>query len=119
MPLMRCSHCAGDWLYIPHGYRHRADARADSISLTVGVMSPSALDIFDFLRRELLDSLLWRQRLPIDLASLPEDSNATSPHYEALFQQLGGDLQRLLREPGLAKRYTEQWQNRFRENLRE
>jgi 50S ribosomal protein L16 3-hydroxylase len=65
MPLMRCTLAVGDWLYIPGGYWHRTQAAdVESISLSVGVLSPNGIDAFDFLRTKLLDSLQWRQRLP-------------------------------------------------------
>lgn len=65
MPVMRCRLLAGDWLYIPGGYWHRTQAGGESISLSVGVMPPTALDLFDFLRKKLVDALRWRQRLPL------------------------------------------------------
>src|SRR5947209_3055839 len=64
MPVLRCTLAAGDWLYIPAGYWHRTRAGEESVSLSVGVLSASALDVYDFLRRQLLSSLRWRQRLP-------------------------------------------------------
>ncbi|HEV3339654.1 MAG TPA: cupin domain-containing protein, partial [Pirellulales bacterium] len=51
MPLSRCLLSAGDWLYVPHGYWHKAEARDESISLAVGLMCPTALDLLDFLRQ--------------------------------------------------------------------
>src|SRR5690606_27495317 len=61
MPLMRCLLQAGDWLYLPSGYWHKAEARELSLSLAVGVMAPAAISILDRLREELLQSLVWRQ----------------------------------------------------------
>lgn len=65
MPMLSCKLAAGDWLYIPGGYWHRTEAGAESISLSVGVLAATALDVFDFLRSRLLQSLEWRQRLPV------------------------------------------------------
>jgi len=50
MPLMRVLLDAGDMLYIPCGYWHRAQAvkgKENAISLAVRVMSRSAVDLFD------------------------------------------------------------------------
>src|SRR5262249_27039897 len=55
MPLLRVTLAAGDWVYIPCGYWHRTEAGSEeSISLSVGVRSPSAVDVYDYLRRQLL-----------------------------------------------------------------
>ncbi len=100
MPLMRVLLSAGDWLYIPCGYWHKADARDSddtSISLALGVMSPSAIDVYDFLRGRLLDSLLWRQRLPVNGAASPVSHDQLVERYRELFEQLAEDLARTLR----------------------
>jgi 50S ribosomal protein L16 3-hydroxylase len=52
----------GDWLYIPGGWWHVAKATEDSLSLSVGVMPPTALDRLDALRAELVSRPLWRRR---------------------------------------------------------
>ena len=62
MPLVRGLLSVGDWLYIPCGYWHKAEARDSdetAISLALDVMSPSAIDVYDYLRARLLNSLLW------------------------------------------------------------
>jgi len=64
MPLVRCCLQPGDWLYLPAGYWHMGKARESAISLAVGVLSPAAIDIYDWARQQLLQSLVWRQRLP-------------------------------------------------------
>lgn len=67
-PLMRVLLRQGDWLYIPCGYWHKAetpDSGETAISLAVGVMSAAAIGLYDMLRPQLLESLVWRQRLPI------------------------------------------------------
>jgi 50S ribosomal protein L16 3-hydroxylase len=97
MPLMRCLLKAGDWLYIPNGYWHKADAVGDeiAISLAVGVMAPSALTIWDHLRTELAESLLWRQRLPTLGDSRGLDENARQG-LTTLMKQLAEDIERRL-----------------------
>lgn len=99
MPVYRCTLAKGDWLYIPAGYWHRGDAQSDSISAAVGVMAPSAMDVYDFLRRDLLSSLLWRQRLARTEAGGPTDE-----YWQALSTELARDLGRRLADPELLAR---------------
>jgi len=59
MPLWSCLLRPGDWLYIPTGWWHSArGAEGDSISLAIGLMTPSAIELLDFLKLELLNSLV-------------------------------------------------------------
>ena len=102
MPLSRCLLSAGDWLYIPHGYWHKADAKEASFSLAVGVMSPSALDLFDFLRQRLPESIRWRQRLPVVGAASPLSAEDLLEQHQELLAELGADLARLFRDEKLA-----------------
>lgn len=97
MPLMRCALNAGDWLYIPSGYWHMATSRELSISLAVGVQPCTAVDVFDFLRPQILNSLVWRQRLPV--VSPMADEAQLREQFECLFQQLGQDLAKMLANP--------------------
>jgi ribosomal protein L16 Arg81 hydroxylase len=112
MPAMRCLLAAGDWLYIPAGYWHRTGCQEESISLSVGIQSPSAIDVFDFLRPQLLDSLRWRQRLPpAGEASSISDSERLE-QFQALFQELGADLAKALSEKKLAASFLAQLRDR-------
>jgi len=97
MPLMRCELAAGDWLYIPSGYWHRGDARELAISLAIGVQPTTAVDLLDFLRHRALNSLLWRQRLPV--AGPADQSAEAAAALRAIFQELARDLERQLRDP--------------------
>ena len=96
MPLMRCLLHAGDWLYIPTGYWHQATALEPSISLAVGVLSPSALDIYQLARGRLAQSLQWRQRVA---GQRPSESDGTfaerRERYRDLLRTLSDDLVRL------------------------
>lgn len=100
MPLMRCLLKAGDWLYIPNGYWHKADAVGDdvTISLAVGVMSHPALAVWDLLRTQLTDSLLWRQRLPTTGNAGDSEEN-TRQALTALLRVLSEDIRRRLEDP--------------------
>ncbi len=108
MPLMRVLLTAGDWLYIPCGYWHKAEARGTgeaAISLALGVMSPAAIDIYDSLRARLLQSLLLRQRLPVrgEAASLSDEQLAE--RYGEIFRQLADDLVKMLNDEQLVRQY--------------
>ena len=105
MPVMRCRLMAGDWLYIPGGYWHRTQAGGESISLSVGVMPPTALDLFDFLRKKLVDSLRWRQRLPIPEHLLSDVNLAEQP--DQLARDLASDLAQLLADDRFIQQFWE------------
>jgi 50S ribosomal protein L16 3-hydroxylase len=107
MPLIRCELAAGDWLYIPSGWWHRTEASEESISLSVGVLSATGLDVFDFLRARLLQSIRGRQRLPASGAAAGMDPAAPSGDatieecYHEVFRELGEDLAKEFRREEL------------------
>src|SRR5262245_37395256 len=99
MPLVRCELAAGDWLYIPSGYWHMGESRETAISLAIGVAPHTAVEVFDFLRPQIVESLFWRQRLPVvgDAAAMSEEE--LCEQYAALFKQLGQELLKQLGDP--------------------
>jgi 50S ribosomal protein L16 3-hydroxylase len=101
MPMMRCELAAGDLLYIPSGYWHMGESREEAISFSIGVQPRTGVDVFDFLRTKIIDSLLWRQRLPVAGTVAAFNEQELRHEYEALFQQLAGDFQKLLHNPRL------------------
>ena len=105
MPAMRCLLAAGDWLYIPAGYWHRTECQEESISLSVGIQSPTAMNVFDFLRPQLLDSLRWRQRLPPAGEASPLAHDELLAECQALFESLGADLSKLLADKRTAEAF--------------
>jgi ribosomal protein L16 Arg81 hydroxylase len=62
-PLLVCPLVPGDWLYIPSGFWHVARATEDSLSISIGVLPPTAMDLFDRLRHAFAESAAWRTRL--------------------------------------------------------
>ena len=106
MPLMNCTLTAGDWLYIPAGYWHRADSSQDSISLAVGVMSSTALDLFDHLRTQLVQSLVWRQRLPVP-GTAGNSRHQLLETYQELCRELSRDLTLQLENAALLESFFE------------
>ena len=109
MPLLRVELAAGDWLYIPGGWWHKAQTRGDEValSLAIGVMPRTAIDVFDHLRTKLLDSLVWRQRLPI-LGEARGEADAAAPLREML-HMLGEDLRREMQRAALAAELERQF----------
>lgn len=107
MPLVRCRLEAGDWLYIPGGYWHSTEAGAESYSLSVGIAAQAGIDVLDFARQELLDSLRWRQRLiPLgDLSGM--DEAALQDALAAHFNELAADLAKLLHDPRFVERFIQ------------
>ena len=97
MPMMRCTLQAGDWLYIPSGYWHATRALEESISLSVGIKAPSALDVLDWLRPTLASSLLWRQRLPPLGAAGSIDPDELKLRLRTLLNELAADISGNLR----------------------
>jgi ribosomal protein L16 Arg81 hydroxylase len=107
---MECKLQAGDWLYIPPGYWHAAQAEELSISLSVGVMSPTAIDLLELLRPLLVESLRWRQRLPLTgHLSGPSDVESRE-RLRALLADLGQDLAGQLSGEEFFARYL-QWRS--------
>jgi ribosomal protein L16 Arg81 hydroxylase len=106
MPLVRCNLAAGDWLYIPGGYWHMTQAGADeSVSLSVGVLAPTAIDVYDFLRPRLLSSLRWRQRLGCSGSAAVQTPAELESDLRALFRDLAGDLAKLLGDATLLREF--------------
>jgi 50S ribosomal protein L16 3-hydroxylase len=99
MPLVRCELAAGDWLYIPSGYWHMGESRETAISLAIGVQPRTAVDLFDFLRPQIVNSLLWRQRLPVAGSAAAVRDEELREQYMALFNQLGDGLSKLFSDP--------------------
>jgi 50S ribosomal protein L16 3-hydroxylase len=99
MPLMKCTLAAGDWLYVPSGWWHKGSALAGepAISLAIGIMPRTGVDVFDLLRGEVLQSLLWRQRLPVAGAASPLDAAGQRAAIEQLLNALADDVSKLLR----------------------
>ena len=99
MPLMRCELSAGDWLYIPSGYWHMGESQETAISLAIGVQPRTAVDLYDFLRPQIVESLLWRQRLPVAGAAANSSNDELRQQYAELLAQLNQDIQKLLNNP--------------------
>jgi 50S ribosomal protein L16 3-hydroxylase len=105
MPLMKCELAAGDWLYIPSGYWHRGQSRETAISLAIGVQPRTALDVVDFLRPRLVESLYWRQRLPVAGAAAVGSDEALLAEYAQRFAQFGEELRKLLSDERQAQAF--------------
>lgn len=103
MPVMRCELAAGDWLYVPSGYWHMGRSQETALSLAIGVQPHAAIEVHDFLRPRLLQSIFWRQRLPVAGAASQLSPEELAAAYEELFQTLAGELSRTLANPSQAR----------------
>jgi ribosomal protein L16 Arg81 hydroxylase len=116
MPLTRCELAAGDWLYIPSGYWHRGTSRELALSLAIGVQPRTGVEVFDALRRRVLDSFLWRQRLFVaGRASELSDEQLLAAYREA-FATLGNDLAKQLADPILAAQFISKMRSETERN---
>jgi 50S ribosomal protein L16 3-hydroxylase len=108
MPVMKCRLEAGDWLYIPGGYWHMGQSHEAAISLAIGVMPVTALDVLDFLRPRLRESLLWRQRLAPGGAAAAMTDEELAETYRTIFASLAADLGRQLADSATARAFLDQ-----------
>lgn len=107
MPVMHCTLETGDWLYIPSGYWHKTVASSTSISLSVGLQAPTALDIHDFLRSRLSASMLWRQRLPCSGQANSASDDELLAAYRSVIKDLRSDLDTILNDDQLIRAFLE------------
>lgn len=104
---MTCTLSPGDCLYVPAGYWHSARGVAGrSTTVAFGVMSATALDLLDALRRRLAGSLVWRQRLvPVPGAAGAAAPSAPADPYGTLLTELGRDLAAALADPDFPRAF--------------
>lgn len=107
-PVETRSLSAGDFIYIPAGHWHMAQAPEEALSISIGLMAPTLLDVLDSVRATLASNPVWRRRLPaLGHASELDDARKLEL-LRTLFTELGGELQRALSEPGLPLRFLAQ-----------
>jgi 50S ribosomal protein L16 3-hydroxylase len=111
MPLMKCMLNAGDWLYIPSGYWHMAAASEMAISLAIGVVPRTGVDLFDHVRAQVVDSLLWRQRLPVLGQAATHGDQELLAALGEVAQQLGEDFRRMIASPAVLNGFVERLRN--------
>lgn len=95
---------AGDWLYIPSGWWHRALTQSESMHISVGLMPRSAVDIAGFLSEYLVQFPHWRTRIPVHKDGPIEAELAM---YMDAFEKLGNDLQNNFKDPEFIKAFIE------------
>ena len=88
---------AGDWLYIPAGWWHRAwTAEEGSMHISLGMMSKTAIDILPILIKELAKNSFWRTRLPLYQRFASKEEEVA--FYQEGMKELGKDLMQKLAE---------------------
>lgn len=106
-PVQECQLEAGDWLYIPGGYWHNVTApEHDAISISVGLMPATPIDVLDFLRSQLLRSPAWQRRLPMLGHASPLSDAEKMEAYQTLFRELGDELKRMMEDPRQVLRFV-------------
>jgi 50S ribosomal protein L16 3-hydroxylase len=104
---LRCRLCPGDWLYIPVGYWHRAEAASDSFHLSVGITAASAFDYLQDLLPRLSKNLLWRQRLPARGNLNTHSDDEKLAEYQKIIHQLGRSLAAELEDESSLRSYID------------
>lgn len=99
---------AGDFIYIPAGHWHMAQAPEEALSISIGLMAPTLLDVLDGVRANLASNPVWRRRLPALGHASDLDDVKKLEVLRTLFTELGGELQRALSDPGLPLRFLAQ-----------
>ena len=99
---------AGDFIYIPAGHWHMAQAPEEALSISIGLMAPTLLDVLDSVRATLASNPVWRRRLPALGHASELDDTRKLELLRTLFTELGGELQRALSDPGLPLRFLAQ-----------
>ncbi len=95
---MSCQLKAGDWLYIPAGYWHKARALTESWHLSVGLMSATALDFYRHLEPQLAASALWRKRWPVRGTANPRSADEVQALRRQTLQELARHLTELVQD---------------------
>lgn len=107
MPLMRCQLEPGDWLYLPAGYWHMGKSAEPAITIALGVMSPTGLDVLSLMQRRFLDSLMWRQRLPASGAAAGKSTEELAAEYQEMIERLADDFRREALLPAVIRQLIE------------
>lgn len=104
-PAERWELAPGDWLYLPGGYWHCARATDASVSISLGMMPPTALDVLEYARTLLARSPDWRRRWPaMGRCSPVADADKLKVAHE-LVKELGDALGQMLSNPAFAARF--------------
>jgi 50S ribosomal protein L16 3-hydroxylase len=94
---LSCELEAGDWLYIPSGYWHKAHAISDSMHISLGIM-PKTIDfVLSKLKTKLFSDVKWRKRLP-DYSQETHSPADCKKVYKNLLKDLSTYLQQTLND---------------------
>lgn len=88
MPIRDYLLVPGSWMYIPGGYWHSTRAGEESLSLSIGVRAPVAIDLLSGMHALFQQSIEWRERLPcVGAASVASQEELDAAHC-AIFDRL-------------------------------
>lgn len=100
---------AGDVLYIPGGWWHTTQAITLSVSLSVGLLLPSAVALLDFLRADFSQHARWRRRIGgLGHASFLDDAERVATCRQGLVE-LSDALRAAATRPDTALRFMAGW----------
>lgn len=99
----------GDFLYIPGGHWHTTHADTDSLSISVGVMPPTALDLLAFISADLARDAGWRARLgPLGTGS-PRSDHEKLQAVQSMVERLRNELEARATDPSHGLRFLAAW----------
>lgn len=91
----------GDWLYIPSGWWHRSVAQSPSLSISVGVIPWTPIEVLARVRQKLLADPRWRRRLPAGGLGAQELGESTPQRYRDELGALAEAVRAELADPAL------------------
>lgn len=89
----------GDWLYVPAGWWHDTRADSESISLSIGLLTPSWLDLLSFVGARFAGDATWRARLPALGHASPLEDAEKLQHARQLLVELAQRIEASARDP--------------------
>jgi ribosomal protein L16 Arg81 hydroxylase len=116
-PIISCHLAAGDWLYIPGGWWHVAKAPEDSLSISLGVLAATPMQLFEVMRQRLSSSPGWRQRLPPSGQANPLPDAELETSYRQVLAGLAAELSANFSDPGMIAAFRMERQ-RYAQSLR-
>jgi bifunctional lysine-specific demethylase and histidyl-hydroxylase NO66 len=107
-PIHRVTLRAGDLLYLPRGYPHRAEARDEpSVHVALGVVTTTWVDVFEKALGELKEDPRFRRSLPVGTLADPPSWPALEDDFRALCRRFADSAELAPILDRLAARFAE------------